>query len=553
MSSPAATTIPEPDLRPNLETNGTRRITSLVAGISILVHAVLAWLMRAPTIGTGNDDAVYLLLGRALREGHYRELFYVTTQVHSQYPPGYPAVLAILGAPMDGELGLVIAANIVFSCAALALVFDLMRRWSPTIAMAAVAVLALNPALAISASRVQSEPMFMALVMLALWSLRPNTDPRLKWVAVASVILATLTRSAGLAILGGIFLHFLLGREWRYAAGLAVAAAIVVAPWFVWTAVAPQQVVGRSYIADALLPVPPRDSSGARIERAVGREASAIERFTRTLRVRLTFNTRYYLTRGLPARLSVPTIPGTRIDNAAWLAAMLVAILAGLAAAWSRWRPAVLALAAYSVLLVIWPYAVGRFVIPVLPILVTLMLLGAWRLGARVGPRAALILPLLLAALPIAGGSRALSGMVDGRESCVPDEEESAFCGDVAARYVAAARRVNALAPEGAPVFTSKEGTFFYHTGRQVVSIYPIIGWPAERLAQYLSEHRAAMIFLPSLKYEEMELGEPLSELCESLTDAGSERGDILILLVRPPRERESSACNAIQRWRDTW
>lgn len=531
------------------------RIPTVAAGAAILVHAIAAWLLRATGIGTGNDDAVYLLLGRALRDGHYRELFYVGMPIHSQYPPGYPALLALLGAPLDNQLGLVIAANIFFSCAALALTYDLLRRWSVPIAVAAVALLALNPALVLSASRVQSEPMFMALVMFSLWCLRPDADSRLRWVAVAAVILATLTRSAGLAILGGIFVHFLLGREWRYAVGLAGAAAVTVAPWLVWTAVAPQQVAGRSYVADALLPVPPRDSTGAPIRSEARREqdASTVVRFARTLRVRLIHNTRYYLQRGVPARLSIPTVPNTRFDNAAWLAAMLVATLAGLAAAWSRWRPAVPAFLAYAALLLIWPYAVGRFVIPMLPVLVALMLLGAWRIGMRFGPRAALVLGLVLAAIPIAGGSRALAGLVEHRGSCLADDEESSLCGEVAARYQATALRVDSLIPGDAPVFTSKEGTFYYHARRQVVSIYPVLGWPSDRLAGYLRDNRVAMIFLPSLKYEEQELGPQLTELCESLTDAGSSEPRSLILFVRPPAEGESNACAAVQRWRDAW
>lgn len=521
------------------------------------MHAVLIWLVRVQTIGTGNDDAVYLLLGRALLRGSYRELFYIDHPIHSQYPPGYPVLLALVGAPLDGDLRLVIAANILLSCASLALLYEVVRRWSAPLATLVVAVLAFSPSLVLSASRVQSEPMFMAALMLALWALRPSASERLRWVAIGAVVIATLTRSAGLAVVLAIFTHFLLARAWRHAAALAIISILTIAPWLLWTAIAPQQVAGRSYIADALLTMPSRDSSGVTArsrERSEVQKRSAVERLARTLRVRLRHNTRHYVTRGLPTRLAVPTVSNTPVDNVAWLLVMLIGAGAGLAAAWSRWRVAVLALLAYAGLLLVWPYAVSRFLIPMLPVFAALLLLGTWRIGARFVPRVSLLPVLVLAALLLIGGTQSTAAMVRNRSACTPaEQEDDGMCVTVAVRYKGLAERVDALMPGSAPVFTTKEGTFFYHTGRPVVSVYPALGIPAERLAAYLRESGAGGIFLPHLRSDEVDLGPPLAELCESLTDARSPRDDVLILLVRDPRGDEQNACDAVARWRETW
>jgi 4-amino-4-deoxy-L-arabinose transferase-like glycosyltransferase len=530
------------------------RALTVVAGVTIAVHAVLAWLVRVPTIGTGNDDAVYLLLARALRQGHYRELFYAGTPIHSQYPPGYPSLLALLGAPLDGEVGIVIAANILLSCAALVLLYDVVRRWSPALATLAVAVLALNPALVVSASEVQSEPMFMAAVMLAVWALRPSATPGQRWIAIAAVIVASLTRSAGLVIIAAAFAHFVLARAWRHAAVLAVAACLTIVPWLAWTMVAPQQVAGRSYIADAMLPMPVRDSTGARVAPAEVERRSRLATLTRTMRIRVTYNARRYITRALPARLAVPTVPNTPVDNVAWLVVMLIATGAGVAAAWSRWRAAVLALTAYALLLVIWPYAIGRFLVPLLPVLVAFLLLGAWRIGVRLVPRAPLGPALVLAAVLLLGGSRSVAALVRDDDACASaEEDEREMCADALSRYREVAQRIDGQLNGDAPVFTTKEGTFFYHTGRQVVSVYPALGLPADSLAGYLRARNVAMIFLPHLRSDEVELGEPLAELCASLTDAGSAAEEQLILFVRPPDADEQNACTAIARWRATW
>jgi hypothetical protein len=283
-------------------------------------------------------------------------------------------------------------------------------------------------------------------------------------------------------------------------------------------------------------------------------ERSPLEGLARTLQVRLSFNAKHYVTRALPARLAVPTVANTPVDNAAWLAVMLIAAGVGVAAAWSRWRAAVLALLVYALLLVLWPYAVSRFLIPMFPAFVAFLLLGAWRIGARLMPRAALVPALGVAAILLVGGTRATASMLGAHNACAPAErDEGELCADAASRYAAAAHQVDAIVAGDAPVFTTKEGTFYYLTRRRVVSVYPAIGLPSDSLAAYLRGRGVPLIFLPHLKNDEEELGDPLAEICASLTDVGSTGDDMLILHVRPPSVGEQNACAAVARWQATW
>jgi hypothetical protein len=555
MSSPAIADAP-PRPEPAVPIDRRRPSLAWLAAIPIGLHACIAWILRAPTIATGNDDAVYLLLARALREGHYRELFYVGTPIHSQYPPGYPALLAILGAPADGEIGLVVAANILLSCAALVLTFDVMRRWSLPLALAGVAALALNPSLIAAASRVQSEPMFMAAVLLALWSLRPDAPPRHRWIAIVAAIVAALTRSAGVAIVAGVTVHFLTTRAWRHAAALTLAAALTMGPWLTWTMLAPQKVVGRSYISDALAGIRGGGRVGARAEQepremSPGSRALAV---VRTFAGRVRTSAPDYVTRGLPSALAIPTIEGTPVDNAVWLIVMIVAGLAGAAAAWTRWRATLLVLVAYGGLLVIWPYALSRFLTPMLPPLVALLLLGAWRIGARLLPRAAVMPALALTAIPLFGGAHELGRSIDELDACAwSDRSAGGSCATEAIRYRRAADWLSERLPADARVFTTKEGTFFYRIGRQVVPLYGVVYASAPRLRQYLEENGATMIFLPHIKPEEFYLVGTLSAMCADLTDAGSFDDALLMLWTRPPEAGEANGCDAVERWRATW
>src|SRR5262245_59531221 len=77
---------------------GDSRPWLVVAATMVMLHLVLAWLRRAPSLTTMNDDAYYILLARALRAFEYRELFIVGSPIHAQYPPAYPAVLALISA-----------------------------------------------------------------------------------------------------------------------------------------------------------------------------------------------------------------------------------------------------------------------------------------------------------------------------------------------------------------------------------------------------------------------------------------------------------------------
>ncbi len=551
MSSPAA---PTGSATPR--TNDWRLVA--VGAVPIAMHAVLSWVVRMRELGIGNDDAVYLLLARALREGHYRELFYVGSPLHSQYPPGYPALLALLGAPSNGVFDLAIAVNIFLSCTALALLFDVIRRWSIPLAGVAVAVLALNPSLISASSRVQSEPMFMALVMLGLWALRPATETRHRWIAITAIIAAALTRSAGVALVAGVLVHFLLAREWKTFLVLVLIAALTIVPWIGWTVLAPQKVVGRSYIADALATLP-RDerSDPAATATAPSFESGALSRaivFGRALARRVGENTPAYLTRSLPSVLAIPTVEGTPVDNAAWLLAMLAALAAGVVAAMRRWRAAVLALAAYAALLVVWPYVIGRFITPLLPVLVAVILLGAWRIGVRLMPRMAIAPALALSAVMLAGGVQGVSAMVRRAADCQSPSINGGFpCDSGVRRYRAVTTSLARTLPHNAHVFTTKEGTFHYLTGRRVVSVYPALKMGPEEFADYLRRSETTLIFLPHLKIDEPALGPALAANCRELTDTGTGDDDLLLLFVRPPGAAESNACAAVDRWRASW
>ncbi|MGH7551461.1 MAG: hypothetical protein ACREMQ_00360, partial [Longimicrobiales bacterium] len=130
----------------------------LALALALATHGTLAWLGRAPGVATGEDDAEYISLARALRQGQYTQQWRVDAPVESRYPPGYPALLAVWGGVTGDHYGALAALTVALSVATLLLLFVLLQwRFDARLALASTVVLALNPALVKYGGAISSE------------------------------------------------------------------------------------------------------------------------------------------------------------------------------------------------------------------------------------------------------------------------------------------------------------------------------------------------------------------------------------------------------------
>src|SRR5512143_3199420 len=73
------------------------RLAPAFTGIAVAVVLFFASVSRHLLPGAFNDDAVYMTLGRALSTGvGYRSIYLVGAPLQVKYPPGLPALLAIV-------------------------------------------------------------------------------------------------------------------------------------------------------------------------------------------------------------------------------------------------------------------------------------------------------------------------------------------------------------------------------------------------------------------------------------------------------------------------
>jgi hypothetical protein len=142
---------------------------ALVVGLSAFV------VVRAhnPSPHAGGDNAGYLSLAFSLLDrGAYLDLYEPGEPMHTKYPPGYPAVLAVLMAAGARTWGAFKATSAVFVVGAVGLSYLwAWRRRNWVFALGLGVVLAFADAFIYSSQWVLSDPLFVVLTLLALVAL----------------------------------------------------------------------------------------------------------------------------------------------------------------------------------------------------------------------------------------------------------------------------------------------------------------------------------------------------------------------------------------------
>lgn len=477
------------------------------AAALLVLHALLAWHGRTPGYTTINDHSSYVFLARSLLAGGYHEIWRVDAPWHTQYPPLFPAFLALIIATVGERVEVFHAAIIAWSVAGLAVMFAAVRRlWGPSVALAALAAAAVNPALIERAGAIMAEPMFLALVALSLWSLSSDAPtPRRLALAGLFAIAATLTRTAGMPLVATVGLCMLLRREWRTTAGYAVATTVTVGAWMLFTVLAPVKVVGRSYIADAVYP---------------GYDAPPAPSVVLLLVQRAMHNVPGYVTEALPWHLPLPNIAATPVDNAIALALIAIGLLFGMRSVWQRWRPAALFLVLYAGMLAVWPWREGRFLEPLLPLLLTAMFVGvASAAGALATRRTGLVAAAATLLLVLVAAGVRTSGMVARFAQCdrsAPGRSAACFNADERNFFDAVDFVARGTDPS-AVVLVAKDSPLAMLAQRRVSIAHDAIQTPAAQFFEHLGRQGVTHIVLTHISYLDDPLSARLLEVCRRL------------------------------------
>jgi hypothetical protein len=349
-----------------------------------IVLAVGLSIIDGLPVGVMYDDGMYVILAKAIATGHglhWLQLPGAPAAVH--FPPGYPAVLALLWwlyPHFPANVVLFKIASALFLAASAAGVTLFARRrlgWSNRSAgVLAVATTVGVPTLVLSA-QVMSEPFFLALLLPALLFAESvaeadgNADRVTNWVALGVAVgLLSLVRSNGIALAAGVGLVLVLRRRARAALVFVASTLVVLAPWQLWVhahrnAISP--VVGGNYESYATW------------------LASGFRQVGPALAARTIVATSHESAGMLMAMAAPSMMPTLQL-----IALALLLLLSGLGAR-RLWKLAPVTAAFigfYLLIVIVWPFTPIRFLWAIWPLLVLLPVLGAlaaveWRPAQR--------------------------------------------------------------------------------------------------------------------------------------------------------------------------
>lgn len=331
--------------------------------------AIVAILTITPwPVGAFQDDAIYTVLAKSLAEGHgYKMLNLPGEPNATHFPPGYPLVLAAIWwlwpSFPDNVVAFKFLNAFLLAAGAVGAYVFMRRRFGSTPAAGAVYAIVgtLSVVVLLVTSVVMSEPMFMALLFPALLAgERAAESGTTRDAAVAGAWFGALSLVRTLGVFGIPALLWVLLRRRRWGAALAAGAtaALFVVPWQLWVSANDGQVapvlVGKygayaSWAADGY-----REGGLAFARQVVARNLQSLD--------------------GMISYLLVPV-------QAAWprgVALVGIGLLMLLGTKrFSRNAPVTLAfLAAYTLVVMLWPFEPTRFLFPVWPLWLPLIVGG---------------------------------------------------------------------------------------------------------------------------------------------------------------------------------
>ena len=211
----------------------------------------------APTyhVGSFDDDANYLMAAHVLASGGW-----LTTTMPSgatvvaNYLPGYPLLLVPL-IWLGGPLWLPRA----LSTLCVAALYPLLWTWTgrravkPQYRVAVLALLSLNPVVAIYSTMVMAEAPFLVVLVLTLFALdRWEREPGWPSATAVVVLVAYLVwlKEAGIGLVVGLVLYQVWRRRWRQAGEVCAGVGLLLLPGLLARSLTAANMVGDRYAGE---------------------------------------------------------------------------------------------------------------------------------------------------------------------------------------------------------------------------------------------------------------------------------------------------------------
>lgn len=358
----------------------------------LLVYVVFSALLFDPKPFVGGDNAAYVALSGSLVQGRgLTEIWTPQQQPHTQYPFGFPLMLApisILKLPY-------VWYKIVPWLAGLAgilLSWHAFRKHGFWLTAATCLLLAINPQYLEYSHWVLSELPFLAAVMLSLWALeRWEISGKWQWFlgSILAVAAGIHIRNAGVALLAAVPLYLAYCRKFRWALIYLASGIALMIPWSLRNS---HYGISGGYIEQFLLRDPYQPELGmAGLTELASRIGQNLWLYLSSVWPKLLFPIEESLGLGqagltLLLLLSIPVLLGS-----------LLSLLKADAGGWL--------VLSYLGLSIMWPvvWTDLRFALPILPLIIFSLLGGyGWILERLFKGKGTILAAILLAILVLA-------------------------------------------------------------------------------------------------------------------------------------------------------
>lgn len=185
--------------------------------ILLAVQIILAILLFDPKLFTGGDNAVYINLGQALLQGKgYRDLNKPDEPIHTQYPPGFPLMLAAVMMIFGQSIIALKLFIMLCGLTAFYLFFLLSREFFKEKYYLAMVAYALMPVLIIYYHWLLSEIPFLLLNLTALFLLiKAEKNKSFYYLSFLCAYFAFFTRTTGIALILAVLVLLLIRKRHR--------------------------------------------------------------------------------------------------------------------------------------------------------------------------------------------------------------------------------------------------------------------------------------------------------------------------------------------------
>lgn len=434
-------------------------------------------------VGIVHDDAMYVILARALATGQgFRYLNLPGSPPATHFPPGYPALLAVISwftpsFPANIAAFKLMNALLLGVGALLVTRFARLRVLSAPWALGLGVTTAISVPILVLGSLVLSEPFFFALFAALLPALesfadRPSSARRALLLG-AGIAACILVRSNGIVLLPAMLVVLAMRRRWRDAGLVAAGAVVCLLPWGLWVA---------TYTG--ALPPPVQGNYES--------YSSWLVRGFKLLGPGLVPTTLAMTTSEINDMFTLFSPVSGKVGHAITLAAVAALAAMGVKATWRRIPVTLMFVAGYLAMVLLWPFPPVRFLWGVWPLLLLIIVAGGQaavssvRAAASAG-RSVLARPVPLAVLGAFVWVAIGYGMYEVRAA--RGAWWSSLPRASAPRIVAAVEWIDANTKPDDLIASEDEGAVYLYTGRRAV---PALSFTVEHyLREYSAEENA--------------------------------------------------------------